>query len=97
MDPEDREPQHNVSYEGMIEDQTSKIESVSPGSGQHVEEPVTTFIEILVFYVNPIFTHPLNLPLIYPPSMRYIDAYYSYHLLVTTQSFGMNPSIFGFS
>jgi hypothetical protein len=37
MDSEVQEPQPNVSYEGMIEDQTSDIESVTLGSGQHVE------------------------------------------------------------
>jgi hypothetical protein len=49
--------------------------------------------------VNPLFTDPLGQPLIDPPSMRYFDAYSSYRLLLgstTTQSFGMNPSSFGF-
>jgi hypothetical protein len=99
MDPEVQEPQHNVSYEGMIEDQTSETESIAPGSGQHIEEPVTTFIEILASYMNPLFTDPLGLPLTDPPSTRYFDAYSSYNLppgSTTTQSFGMNPSSFGF-
>jgi hypothetical protein len=97
MDPDVQEP--NVSYGEMIEDQISKIESIVPRSGQHVEELVTTFIEILASYVNPLFTDPLDLPLIDPPSTKYFDAYSSYNLppdSTTTQSFGMNPPSFGF-
>jgi hypothetical protein len=99
MDPEVQEPQHNVSYEGMIEDQTSETKSVAPGIDQHIEEPITTFIESLESYENHPFTDPLSLPLIDPPSMRYINAYSSYNLppgSTTTQSVGMNPPIFGF-
>jgi len=99
MDPEVHEPQPNVSYERMIEDQTSQTRSVTSGSGQHVEEPVTTFVESLASYVNPIFTDPLVLPLTDPPSTKFIDAYSSYILpprSTTTQSFSMNPPSFGF-
>jgi hypothetical protein len=39
LDPEVQEPQHDPSYEGMVEEQTSETGSVAPGSGQHVEEP----------------------------------------------------------
>ena len=83
----------------MIGDQNSEIESIPSGSGHHVEEPVTTVIESLAYYMNPLFTDPLIQPLINPPSMRYIDAYSSYNLppgSFTTQFFGMNPRIFAF-
>jgi hypothetical protein len=99
MDPEVQEPQHNVSYEGIIEDQTFEMGSVAFGSGHHVEELVTTFIEILASYMNPLFMDPLSLPLTDPPSTRCFDAYSSYNLpsgSTTTQSFGMNPSFYGF-
>jgi hypothetical protein len=49
--------------------------------------------------MNPRFTDPLVQPLTDPPSKIYVDAYSSYHLPLgstTTQSFGMNPSSFGF-
>jgi len=80
-------------------DQTSKTGSISLGSGHHVEEPITTFVESIASYTNPLFTNPLDLPLTDPPSMRYIDAYSSYNLppgSTTTQTFGMNPPIFVF-
>jgi hypothetical protein len=79
MDPKVKKYKHNVSYKGMIEDQTSDTRSVAPGSGQHVEELVTTIVESLASYVNPYFTDPIGLSLIDPPSMRYIDAYSSYN------------------
>jgi len=99
MEPDIQEPQHNVSYEEMIIDHTSETGSVTPESGQHVEEPVTTFIESLASYMNPLFIVPFVQPLIDPPSMRYIDSYSSYRLplgFTTTQSFSANPSSFGF-
>jgi hypothetical protein len=99
MEPDVQEPQHNISYEVMISDHTSETGSITPRSGQHVEELVTTFVEILAYYVNPLFNDPLGLPLIDPPSMRYFDSYSSYYLLpgsTTTQYFGMNLSYFGF-
>jgi len=83
----------------MIQDQNSKTWSIAPGSGQHVEELVTTFVESLEYYMNPIFTYPLGLPLIDSPSMRYFDAYSSYKLppgSTITQSFGVNPTSFSF-
>jgi hypothetical protein len=83
----------------MIINHTSETESVTPGSGQHIEELVTTFVESLASFVNPFFTDPFVLPLIYTPSTRYVDYYYSCLLppsSSTTQSFGMNPSSFGF-
>jgi hypothetical protein len=49
--------------------------------------------------VNHLFTGPLGQPLTDPPSLRYFDSYSSYRLLpnpATTQSFGVNPSLFGF-
>jgi hypothetical protein len=49
--------------------------------------------------VNPLFTNPLDLPLIDPPSMRYVYSYSSYQLphdSTTTQYFSVNPSSFGF-
>jgi len=96
VDIEVQEPQHNVSYEGMIEEKTSETKSIIIGSDQHVEEPVTTFVEILAYYMNPILNGPLGLPLTDPPAMRFIDSYSSYILppdLTTTQSFGMNSLI----
>jgi hypothetical protein len=99
MEPLVQEPQHNVSYEGIIIDHTSKTQSIAPRSGQHIEEPVIAFVESLTSHVNPLFTNPLGLPLIDPPSMRYVHAYSSYRLLpssTTIQSFGMNPSSIGF-
>jgi hypothetical protein len=84
----------------MIKDQTFETESVAPGSDQHVEEPVTNFVESLASYVNPLFTDPLILPLTDPPSTRFIDAYSSYILSprsTTTQYFAMNPPLFGFT
>jgi hypothetical protein len=84
----------------MSVDHTSKTESDAPESGQHVEEPVTTFVESLSSYMNPLFNDPLILPLTDPPSTRYFDSFSSYYLLpssTTTPSFGMNPSIFSFS
>jgi hypothetical protein len=84
----------------MTVDKTSETRSLTPGSGQHVvKELVTAFIEILAYYTDPLFTDPLGLPLIDPPSTRYVDSYSSYQLPLdstTTQSFGMNPSSFGF-
>jgi hypothetical protein len=99
MDLDIHEPLNNVSYEGMIEDKTSETRSIALGSGQHVEEPITTFLEILASYVNHIFTNQLGLPLTHPPSTRYFDAFSSYNLppsSTTTQCFGVNPSSFGF-
>jgi hypothetical protein len=49
--------------------------------------------------MNPLFTDPLIQPLTDPQSMRYFDAYSYYklsHDSTTTQSFGANPSSFGF-
>jgi hypothetical protein len=46
MDPEFQELQPSVSCEGMIKYQTFETESVAPGSVQHMEESVTTFVEI---------------------------------------------------
>jgi hypothetical protein len=77
MEPEVQEPQHNVSYEVMIEDHISKTESVAHGSGQHGEEPIMMFVESLASYVNPPFTDPLYQPLTDTPYMRYFNAYYS--------------------
>jgi hypothetical protein len=94
-----REPQPNVSYEGMIKDKTSETERISLGNGHHIEVPVTTFIESLTYYTNPLFTDPLFPPLIDPPFTIFSYAYYSYYLppsSTTTQSFGVNPSSFGF-
>jgi hypothetical protein len=99
MDSDIQEPQPNVSYKGMIVDKTFETKSVAPGSGQHVEAPITTFIESLASYMNPLFTDPLGLPLTDPPSTRFTYAYSSYYLLpssTTTQYFGMNPPSFGF-
>jgi hypothetical protein len=78
MEPNAWEPQHNVSYEGMIKDQTSETKSLTPGSGKHIEESVTTFVEILASYVNSLSTDQLVLPLTDPPSTRYFDACSSY-------------------
>jgi len=83
----------------MIVDQTSETKSVFPGSGHHIEESVLEFLEILAYYFNHHFTNPLSLPLIDQPSMRYVDSYSPYHLQLrstTIQSFGKNPSSFGF-
>jgi hypothetical protein len=83
----------------MIQHKTSDTGSVAPGSGQHIEELIRIFVEILVSYVNPLFTDPLGQPCTNPPFTRYFDAYYSYNLppgSTTTQYFGMNPSYFGF-
>jgi hypothetical protein len=80
LDPEVQEPQHNSSNEGMVKEQTSETESVAPGSGQHTEEPVTTFVEGVVPYTNPPLTDPLGPLLVEQPSTRFLDAYSSYHL-----------------
>jgi len=99
MEPNVQEPQHNVSNKGMITNHTFETQSVTPRSGQHVEEPITTFVESLASYVNHLFTGPFVLPLIDPPSTRYFDANYSYRLMpgsTTSQYFGVNPSSFGF-
>jgi hypothetical protein len=99
MEHDTQEPQHNISYEAVIADHTSETRSVAPGSGQHIEELVTTFIEILASYMNPLFIDPLSLPLTDPPFMRYDYAFASYYLPLgstTTPSFGMNPPSFGF-
>jgi hypothetical protein len=68
MEPDTQEPQHNLSYEAVITYHTSEIGSITPRSGQHIEEPVTTFIEILASYMNPLFNDPLGQPLTDPPS-----------------------------
>jgi hypothetical protein len=96
MEPDTQEPQHNISYEAIITNHTSETCSIAHGTGQHVEEPVTTFVEILTSYMNLLFSYPLILLLTY---MRYLDAFYSYYFLpgsTTTPSFGMNSSNFGF-
>jgi hypothetical protein len=83
----------------MIKDQTSETGSIPPGSDHHVEELVTTIVESLASYMNPLFTDPLGQPLIDPPSTRYVNSYYFYYLppnSTTTQCFGVNPSSFGF-
>jgi hypothetical protein len=49
--------------------------------------------------MNNLFTDPLDPPVTDPPSTIYVDAYSSYYLSLgstTTQSFGVNPSSFGF-
>jgi hypothetical protein len=99
MDHDIQEPQQNISYKGMIVDHTSETRSIPPRSGQHIEELVTTFEEILASYENPLFIDPFVLPLIDLSSMRYVDSYSSYQLPLnstTTQYFGTNPSSFGF-
>ena len=83
----------------MIGNQTYETESIPLGSGHHVEELVTTIVEILSSYMNPLFTNPLGQPLTYLTSTRYVDSYSSYRLPLdstTTQSFGVNLSSFGF-
>jgi hypothetical protein len=83
----------------MIEVQTSDTRNIPPGSGCHVEEPITTVIEIPASYMNPPFTDPLFQPVSDPPYMRYIDSYSSYYLPLgstTTQYFGVNSSSFHF-
>jgi len=77
MDPDVQEPQHNVSYEGMIQDQTSETRSVSLGSGKHIEEPVISFVERLASYTHTLFTNPLSQPLTDPLPTRYFYAYSS--------------------
>jgi hypothetical protein len=75
----------------MIEDKTFETEIIPPRSGHHVEEAITTIVEILAYYIYPPFTNPLGQPLIDPPSTRYVDGYSSYYLppnSTTTQSFG---------
>jgi len=99
MELEVQEHQHHVYYEGMIRYQTCETESIAPGSGQHVEELVTTFVEILASYTNTPFIDSLSLTIFDPPSTRYFDAYSSYNLppgSTTTQSFGAHSSSFGF-
>jgi hypothetical protein len=99
MEPNAEEPKTNVSYQEMIKYQPSKTGSIALGSGQQIEEPITTFVEILASYINPLFTDPIGQPLIDPPSTRYVDAYSSYTLTLgstTTQYFSMNPPLFGF-
>jgi hypothetical protein len=83
----------------MIEYQPSETGSIAFGSGQHIEELVTTFVQSLAYYVNPLFNDTHILPLTDPPSARYFDAYSSYYLpprSTATLSFGMNPPIFYF-
>jgi hypothetical protein len=99
MELEPQEPQHNISYEPVIIDHTFETGSIAPGSGYHIEESISTFIESLEYFVNPPFIDPLGQPLFYPPSMRYVYSYSLYHLppgSSITPSFGMNPPIFGF-
>jgi hypothetical protein len=60
MEPDVQEPQHNLYYKAMITYHTSETESITPGSGQHVEELVPTFVEIFASFVNPSFTDPFG-------------------------------------
>jgi hypothetical protein len=99
LPPEGKEPPQNPSNEGMVEEITSETGSVAPGSDQHTEEPVTTFVEGMVPHTNPPLTDPLGPLLIEQPSMTYFDAYSSYHFLSSTtrKYFGMNPPTFDFT
>jgi len=59
----------------------SETRSIAPGSDQHGEEPTTTtLLEGFIPYVNPPLTDPLGPLLIELLSMRFPDAYSSYHL-----------------
>jgi hypothetical protein len=60
MEPDIQEPQHNIFYEEMITDHTSKTGSITLGSGHDVEEPVPTCVEIFENFVNPPFIDPLG-------------------------------------
>lgn len=99
MEPNTQETQHNLSYEEVIVDHPSETGRIAPRSGQHIEEIVTNFVEILSSYVNQFFDDPLSLPPTDPPSKIYSYAFSSYYLLpdsTNTSSFCMNPLIFFF-
>jgi hypothetical protein len=55
-----------------------KTRTVSPRSGQHVEELVKTFVEGVVPYANPPLTDLLGPLLVEKLSIRFLDAYSSY-------------------
>jgi len=70
----------------MVKEKKFETKTLASGSGQHIEEPVTTFMEYLVPYINPPLIDLLGPLLVEQPSMIFIDAYSSYHLLTSSDN-----------